>query len=282
MSAAVATPDAVRPVCPLCANPTTRLHRLAHTTSWRCEEPACGLRFASPAPSDAELDEFYRTLYYPDASPTGGSFEDTPAKIFGDLVHSLGDALGIESNARILDFGAGRGELCRVALELGLRPTGIERDAHARAYATRDAAFPVFASVEDLVRQDSDARFDTIILWQVIEHLREPWRELASLRGLLAEGGRLVVATPNARSLKARLQGASWDNVVNPTHLYYFTPAALKRTLEAAGFDPIERLRVISDFPHHGRARRITQKWLRIFGLDGDLVFSARRGSRPT
>lgn len=277
MSTAIATPDATdRPGCPLCGSPASRLHRLSHTHSWECGDPSCGLRFACPAPSEAELRELYRTLYYPEVGPSGGSFEDTPAPVLEELVQSLGVQLATQANTRILDVGCGRGELGRIALDLGFQPTGIERDPNARAHAASAAGFPVYESLEALQQAEPQARFDVIILWQVIEHLREPWRDLAALRDLLSPGGRLVVATPNARSLRARLQGARWENVENPTHLYYFSAGALRRTLTEAGFGGIARLRVVSGFPHHGLVRRCLQDVLRLLRLDGDLIFSAR------
>ena len=262
--------------CPLCEGPATRLHRLSHTDTWRCRDPRCDLRFAGPAPTEDELDDFYRTLYYPEVSRDGGCFEDTPTAIFEDLLGAVGGARG----GRLLDFGAGRGALCRTALRLGLVPTGIERDPNARAFATRDGAFRAYLDLRTLGREEPDARFDTIVMWQVVEHLRTPWHELAELRDWLAPGGRLIVATPNANGLKSRLRGAAWDNVTNPTHLYYFGLRSLTRTLERAGYGEVERLRVVSDFPHHGPARRWIQRLLRAARLDGDLVVCARCAAR--
>jgi SAM-dependent methyltransferase len=275
-SAETALSEAV--ICPLCGDLASPLHSLAHTTAWACERPSCGLRFAAPQAGSDDLDQAYRSLYYPDASSVGSPhFEDTPRELLEDLLRSLVEDRSVDENARLLDFGCGRGALGAVARELGLEAVGIERDPRARSTASRDG-MQVFESTDDLVAREPGARFDVITLWQVIEHLREPWTELVALRKLLTAGGRLVVATPNSACLKAKLQGADWENFANPTHLYYFTGASLRSVLGSSGFQNVERLRLASAYPHHGPLRRGVQRLLRSRDLDGDILFVARPG----
>ena len=286
LASAIVTPrDSSRaasapPACPLCGGRASALHRLSHTTAWQCEAADCRLRFAAPQMSDADLRAAYRALYYPaDGQRPAVACEGTPSEIHRELVGYLIAKLGDASPVRMLDYGCGNGALAGVAREFGLSVSGIESDPEARASASLQWRIPVFEDLAQLRRAEPDARFDAILVWQVIEHLREPWADLAELRDLLAPTGVLVVATPNAHCLKARLQRASWANVVNPTHLYYFASASLAKLARQCGLEVADRIHLPAAYPHHGAARRWLQRRLRAWQLDGDLLFILRSPS---
>ncbi|HEV2386560.1 MAG TPA: class I SAM-dependent methyltransferase [Candidatus Acidoferrales bacterium] len=189
-------------------------------------------------------------------------------------LHGIFARFGEVPGRRLLDYGCGKGELSKIAREFGLLPVGIEQDSEARREIERQSLFPVYANLESLARRERDSRFDLIILWQVLEHLRRPWDELARLRGLLRGQGWLVAATPNAGGLKARLLGSRWDNYSNPTHFYYFTPRSLRAVFERAGFSPIEQWRFKLVYRGHGPLRRALHALLAATRLDGDLFFA--------
>jgi 2-polyprenyl-3-methyl-5-hydroxy-6-metoxy-1,4-benzoquinol methylase len=267
---------AVEPKCPLCRQRASTLHVLPHTTAWQCSAADCGLGFADPQLGDDDLRAAYRALYYPERGhDSAAGFESTPGEIHRELIRYLIGTLGA-ARVRVLDYGCGHGALAGAAREAGLDACGIEADPQARASAEREWRIPVFEHIAALRRAQPEARFDAIALWQVIEHLREPWAELTRLRELLSPTGRLVVATPNSRGLKARVQRARWVNFANPTHLYYFSDASLARVARQAGLAIEARIHVPAAYPHHGALRRLAQRWLRASGLDGDLLFVLR------
>jgi 2-polyprenyl-3-methyl-5-hydroxy-6-metoxy-1,4-benzoquinol methylase len=275
---------ATRPhlACPLCGHASARGATLRHAEVRRCPAPDCGLRFADPQPDDAALREAYRTLYYPSRAATAQAraaivdWDETPPGTLRELMEAIGARTRAVDAPRLLDYGCGRGALGRAAREAGLAVVGIEPDAEARCAAERDAGLRAYADVAALRRELSDARFDVITLWQVIEHLRRPWDDLVTLREMLSPDGMLVVATPNARCLRARIEGARWENVANPTHLHYFTERSLRRVLSASGFETVERLAIPAAYPHHGPLRRTAQRVLRACDLEGDVVLIAR------
>lgn len=274
MSAAEAIVSVAR--CPICGGEADALHDLQHTQTWRCRSPHCAHAFAAPQLDDAALGEAYRAHYYPDeGAPV--RFEDTPSEILEELVAALAATLGNRPDARLLDFGCGRGALAGVAMERGFHAVGVEADSGARAIASRRSELAVFEDLARLHDAEPAARFDAIVLWQVIEHLREPRYELEKLRDLLLPEGLLVIATPNAECLKARLARGAWENFANPTHLHYFSERSLGRLLASCGLALAERLQLPRVHPHHGLWRRHFQRWLRARGLDGDLLVVARR-----
>ncbi len=283
---AVVRLDRTRPVaaCPLCGSASHAGRILRHAEARRCPSPDCGLRFADPQPDDAALRGAYRSMYYPEAGASREAanadlvdWDETPPGTLRELMDAITSRLPDPSGARLLDYGCGRGALGRAAREAGLAACGVEPDAEARRAAERDAGLRAFADVAALRRDEPDARFDVITIWQVIEHLRRPWDDLVTLREMLTRDGFLVIATPNARCLRARIEGARWENIANPTHLYYFTERSLRRVLQSGGLETVARLAIPSSYPHHGPLRRAVQRVLRACDLEGDVVLVARR-----
>jgi hypothetical protein len=70
----------------------------------------------------------------------------------------------------------------------------------------------------------------------VIEHVTDPVATLEKCKGLLRQGGRLTVTTPNARSLGHAKFGRNWRGLEPPRHLQIFSPRTLAGCAEQAGF----------------------------------------------
>ena len=71
-----------------------------------------------------------------------------------------------------------------------------------------------------------DARFDAIVLTEVLEHVRRPEETLAELRRVLRPSGRLLVTVPFVCELHEE-----------PYDFYRYTPYALRSMREEAGFE---------------------------------------------
>jgi SAM-dependent methyltransferase len=241
------------------------------------------LLFAYPQLDDKRLAEAYGLHYYP-ASGKGNIavYENTPVGILRQTFDRVEAELGPLSEKKLLDFGCGVGRLCQVAGEHGISAVGIEFDAQARATASKAANLRVYATLDELRATEGDPQFDIVTMWDVIEHLREPWKELGLLSSLLQHNGWLLLSTPNAECLKALLQRKRWEDIVNPTHFYYFTRRSLKLVLERAGFCEISELQFYVRYPGHSTIRRILHRALTASQLQGQLVYVARLGTIKT
>ena len=260
--------------CPLCGAAARPYMPLAHTRVFRCGRHDCDLQFAAPQLNDHELAQAYASLYYR-ADRSQPVLENTPEEDIRYLVGRLSAQFGSPAGKRVLDYGCGVGTLLRVANELGAHATGVEQSDTAREEIESAGFAKVYANLDALRRAEPQARFDWIVLCEVIEHLRRPWEVLSDLRGVLAGSGQIIVLTPNAESLRSRLQGPRWDQRLNLTHFYYFTSRSLagvlKRSgLEAATLPPSER------YARHGTLRRQLQRVLGKVGMQGDLVFAGK------
>lgn len=107
----------------------------------------------------------------------------------------LADAL-VSRNARILDAGAGIGRIGGALLARGHDVVAVEKDPDLIARAAR--FYPDLQMIEsDILALSGDlGKFDLIVLVGNVVVLLAPGTEqraLATLRGLLADGGRILV-----------------------------------------------------------------------------------------
>ncbi len=260
--------------CPLCGSEAIRELKLSHTEIWKCRANNCRLEFASPQPEDHVLERAYRTLLYP---ATGDSHpvmhEGTPDSVLREVLPQLEAAVGPLKGLRLLDYGCGRGQLSRIALELGLAPVGIEPDPVARNISTAKVGMSVYANLGELRLREASTRFDLVILWNVIEHLREPWLELREMCEFLHPGGQLLVSTMNTRCLRARIERGRWLIYQHPTHLYYFHRRSLKRVLCGSGFRRVQEWKPTIHYPHHGPLRRWFYGVSTVLGVSDGLYY---------
>lgn len=147
---------------------------------------------------------------------------------------------------RVLDLGCSSGALgAALKARDGCEVVGVERDP---AYAERAAARLDAVHVGDLDSFDLTAlgRFDVVIAGDVLEHLVDPWRVLASATALLEPGGTVVVSLPNVRYWETFWQlgvRGTWPRrslgIFDRTHLRWFTLRDAYGLLDAAGCDVV-------------------------------------------
>jgi SAM-dependent methyltransferase len=135
---------------------------------------------------------------------------------------------------RLLDLGCWVGFLASEAQRSGWQVTGVEPSRWA---AERARSRGVEVIEAPLLEADlPEAGFDAIALGDVIEHFVDPGAALERMASLLAPGGVIWLATPDAGSRLARVLGARWWSVI-PTHVHLFTRRSLTRLLERHGFE---------------------------------------------
>jgi SAM-dependent methyltransferase len=83
------------------------------------------------------------------------------------------------------------------------------------------------------------SHFGSIVLSQVLEHVRDPHAVLSQVRTALRSDGSVHVVVPNAWSIWRRVFGADWVHWHVPFHLYHHTERSLTLLLERTGFRPV-------------------------------------------
>lgn len=140
---------------------------------------------------------------------------------------------------RVLDYGCGTGygvaEIAMTARHVVAVDVSEDAIRYARQRFERDnIEFRVVSGVESLPFRD--ASFDTVLSFQVIEHVYDAKRYLSEIRRVLAPGGNLVLVTPD-RSTRLFPGQRPW----NRWHVREYSRRGLMR-LMSCYFDEISAL----------------------------------------
>jgi 2-polyprenyl-3-methyl-5-hydroxy-6-metoxy-1,4-benzoquinol methylase len=167
-------------------------------------------------------------------------------------------------DARVLDVGCGNGEFLLEMRAAGWSAQGLETDARAVARAREHGLDVRHGALGDGVYPARS--FDAVTLSHVLEHLHDPVGTLRTCREILRDDGVLWIATPNLASDGHARYGRAWRGLEPPRHLVLFTPSALVRALEQAGFRVVSFQRPASarwvydaSGDHSGRAARLSR-----------------------
>ncbi len=194
---------------------------------YRCGD--CGFEFVAPTPSSAELAAYYDRSYAVPLERYAAAGERNAARIAD--VERLCPARG-----RLLEFGASYGHSLALARDRGWEVTGVELSPTASEYARAHFGLTVFNC--DLADAPlTEASFDAIVGWHVLEHVRDPRDQLLRLARLLKPGGVLALRVPNIASFGARAAGEWWPWMCPPAHLWFFSSQTLPRLLRDCGFE---------------------------------------------
>ena len=192
----------------------------------------CGCRYTLPKISkDFDLNNIYNSDYY------NQSF-------FLEEVDYLPAAVEIEKycskKGRLLEIGCWKGDLLVFMRQRGWDVQGVEVSEFAHQYAVNQNKVPVFLGhLEDY---PADKKFDVICLYQAFEHLYNPVYILQRCYELLNKGGILLIEVPNYNAVDIRFSRALKDITftVEGGHLFFYTPAFLKKQLKKNGFKVLE------------------------------------------
>jgi hypothetical protein len=79
---------------------------------------------------------------------------------------------------------------------------------------------------------------DVVSLWDVLEHLSDPYAELKSLSSRLKSKSLVIISLPSTDSKSFKLLKWQWPMHLN-VHLYYFNKKSLDRLFSSCGFKMI-------------------------------------------
>ncbi len=178
-----------------------------------------------------------------------------------DVVAELERPLG-----RVLDVGCGAGGVGRSLRAAGASHlTGVEVHAESAELAREVFDELVVGTVEHgLATGELQGPFDTIVCYDVLEHLVDPQAVMVALRGLAAPGGRFHVSVPNARHfslmrdlmLRGTFGYTDWGHR-DSTHLRWFTRRDIIAAVGQAGWT-VESWAPNTFGGHHRTVDRLT------------------------
>ena len=199
--------------------------------------PDCGSWRLEPAPADEVLARYYGRAYYSSGQTKFRLLQGLVDRDARNRARRLRAAMPGQGPWRAVDIGCGRAQLLVALAALGVDGTGIERTelGPARPHPRVEIriAPPETVAIDD-------ASVDAVVIWHVLEHLRDPLAILDRIERWLRPGGVLWLAVPNASSWQARWFPRDWFHNDAPRHLHGFGHEALRALLLRHGYT-IER-----------------------------------------
>jgi 2-polyprenyl-3-methyl-5-hydroxy-6-metoxy-1,4-benzoquinol methylase len=188
----------------------------------------CAMIYANPAPNEMATGDFY--------DHAGGEYL-SPDKLESDYAE-----VRFERELRLFRKYCNRGSVLDVGCSSGAFLYQLNR-RHPDDYkiAGTDVSTAPLDHAEkmgvpvvrgDFLKLGFAGHYDAITFWATMEHLFEPRAFLKQAASILKPGGLCFILAPNLRSLAVRLLGAKYRYIF-AEHINYFTPATLKRFVEA-------------------------------------------------
>lgn len=228
----------------------------------------CELVYAPASPTEDFLHAAYA-----DADFDSGPEAIAAAKTYADALEFHLHA--IKSRHAAVDVGAGSGPLLPFLQAQGFCPViGIEPSR-----AAIDAAPP---AIRPMLRE---GMFSTSMLagetpslicsFMTLEHLYDPGEFVATAHSLLEAGGAVAIVVHNWQAPLNRVLGLR-SPIIDIEHLQLFSPKALRKLLQQAGFESIKLNSIRNAYPLRywlrltpipATAKRCTLSMLERFGL---------------
>jgi 2-polyprenyl-3-methyl-5-hydroxy-6-metoxy-1,4-benzoquinol methylase len=193
----------------------------------------CSLVRVSPPPTEEALRNYYAECYQVDRENYMRGIQRNGENLLRLLKRQ-------SSVGRVLEIGSSWGGFLTFAASHGWRVAGVELSPEAACWAREHGAPEVHCGTLASSPFLGGGEFDAVVAWHVIEHLVDPLEFLRQAYSCLRPGGILALRTPNIASFAARVNGRAWEWFGAPAHLALFSPVALARVVERAGFQILE------------------------------------------
>lgn len=193
---------------------------------------SCGaLAFRVDPSKEEEIKEYYRKVYRP--APNVMNLITTAHKrAYIDAF--LSDFLHAAEGKHLVcgDVGCATGYIPQWLRSLGHKATGSELTITYRRFAEHFYSVPV---AEEL---DARHKYDLITIYHVLEHLMAPDAKMQHHAGLLADGGRMLVATPEWLRQIEEGSGAvisDFATLYHKDHINVFSENSIKNLFSRVG-----------------------------------------------
>ena len=208
----------------------------------------CGIIRVSPQPDPEDIRHIYSRDYF---EKYYLKYEKERKAYFRQRLAEIERIIRSEK-ARppsMLDVGCGVGFFLEAAKEKGWHAEGAEISHFASEYVRKRTGFKVYTG--DLAQADfPPGGFGVVTMWDVAAHLADPGGYLEKIRGLLADGGLLVIKTPDhplrlfklAKFLSFTAHSRGLLHI--PAQIHHFDPENLSRLLERHGFRVIKARKI--------------------------------------
>ena len=185
-----------------------------------------------PQPKAEELSGYYESDAYISHTDSKETIIDKLYQIVKKI--TLSNKLKLlnsfkTADKNLLDVGCGTGDFLLICKNNGWTVTGVEPNEKAKnttknkLRGTQDPE--IYSEINQLI---SEAQFDVITLWHVLEHVPNLEAYISTLKKLLKPNGVLIVAVPNFKSYDANYYKQFWAAFDVPRHLWHFSKKSIQ------------------------------------------------------
>ena len=161
-----------------------------------------------------------------------------PLNVYKKYIEFLREQVGSLQGKRLLDIGCFTGDFMDLAQKEGAITYGIEIQKDAFDIAAKKHPGRILNCT--FKRTVFKEKLDIITLFGVIEHLVNPETLLKMISDWLTEGGIIIIQTPNAALIIAKLLNKYWPPFAPIEHIHYFSKKNIKKFLENYHFTNIK------------------------------------------
>lgn len=140
----------------------------------------------------------------------------------------------IKPGSRVLDVGSGYSMFFQIRTDWDFDITCCDLDSAAMEKMRGMVPQWEWIVTDAVNLPFEDASFDVVYAGEIIEHVGDPAAALREWGRVLAQGGTLILTTPNRNRLLARANRR--EMIMNPEHVREYSLPELKSTLRAQGF----------------------------------------------
>jgi len=227
--------------CPACdKNNKTFIFEKYKFKFYKCDH--CRTVYMYKRPSKDLLVEFYKnsTLYnFWNEYIFPKSEQIRKRKIFEPRIETILHTCK-EHNIEMknfLEIGAGYGYLCEILIEKDIYENVIAIEPNKELYTTckKKKINTINKNFEDVKFK---CKFDTIVSFETIEHMFDPFKVLNQINQIMNTKGLLFLTCPNFEGFDVITLLEKSDNI-DAEHINMFNPDSIKILLERAGFNII-------------------------------------------
>ena len=137
----------------------------------------------------------------------------------------------------LLEIGVGGSEFALVAQEMGYNVHALDVSEGNVRQAIK---YGIDAQVQDIMKFETDKKWDVIIMGDVIEHVADPVITLDKVEGLLQSDGVLWLSTPNFEASYSRVAGHNDGMRKEASHKNYFSRLSIISLLARFNLIPVD------------------------------------------
>ena len=203
----------------------------------------CGMQQVPSSFIPPNLESLYAGVSDDDYLHNGDARKKTFHRAFDQIESSLP-----RQHRRLLEVGAYCGFFLLETKRRGWHADGVEPSAWAAKYARETVGVNVHTGFLIENSGHLKSKYDVVVSWDVLEHVRAPLQFVRDCASYLEVGGLFCFSTLDVDSWFPRVTGQRWPWLMD-MHLHYFDRHVIKDLLSRAGLELIRA----ESYTHYAR-----------------------------